>query len=426
MTSTTTTIAVANEAEPERTISTTNATITLAMIVKNESKIITRMLDSIATIIDAACIVDTGSTDNTEEVLTKWFEEHKIPFHLAREPFRDFGYNRTHSVKEAKKAFPLSTYLLFSDADFVWKVNSRFNKNLLYFEKIYVNQRDPTMTWGNIRMMRASLPIECIGVTHEYWDVEEGYKGPMRQYTLSTLTIEDISDGGSRHDKFPRDERLLSTAIAELEAKKTPLTEREAFLHSRYLFYLARTYEFMYQYEKAIEIYKRRYAFSGIVSIGDTYYSAYSIGNCYLCLLYKLLDYASGDIIDGNPEALTLYNNALEWLTVTQERWPQRAEALLKKTEVYRRYCKHQEAYDCAQLGLKVPLPVHENLFVDHLTYKYKFHQELSIVCYWLHDKTKDKKYLDEGIRAGTTALACPEILEHDRRHIQGNLQHYI
>jgi glycosyltransferase involved in cell wall biosynthesis len=40
-------------------------TICINMIVKNESKIITRMLDTVLPIIDAYCICDTGSTDNT-------------------------------------------------------------------------------------------------------------------------------------------------------------------------------------------------------------------------------------------------------------------------------------------------------------------------------------------------------------------------
>jgi glycosyltransferase involved in cell wall biosynthesis len=40
-------------------------TICLNMIVKNESKIITRLLESVSPIIDCYCICDTGSTDNT-------------------------------------------------------------------------------------------------------------------------------------------------------------------------------------------------------------------------------------------------------------------------------------------------------------------------------------------------------------------------
>ena len=49
--------------------------ICLNMIVKNESKIITRLLDSLLKIIDHYVIVDTGSTDNTIEVISNYFKD---------------------------------------------------------------------------------------------------------------------------------------------------------------------------------------------------------------------------------------------------------------------------------------------------------------------------------------------------------------
>ena len=39
------------------------------MIVKNESKIITRCLDQVKEIVDCICICDTGSEDNTVEII---------------------------------------------------------------------------------------------------------------------------------------------------------------------------------------------------------------------------------------------------------------------------------------------------------------------------------------------------------------------
>ena len=44
-------------------------TICLNMIVKNESKIILRLLDTVLPIIDTYCICDTGSTDMTKELI---------------------------------------------------------------------------------------------------------------------------------------------------------------------------------------------------------------------------------------------------------------------------------------------------------------------------------------------------------------------
>jgi len=54
-------------------------TLCLNMIVKNESQIITRFLESVSTIIDSYCICDTGSTDETIQLITDFFSTRSIP-----------------------------------------------------------------------------------------------------------------------------------------------------------------------------------------------------------------------------------------------------------------------------------------------------------------------------------------------------------
>ena len=53
-----------------------NPTVCLNMIVRNESKIITRLLKSVEAIVDTYCICDTGSTDNTVEILENFKKTH--------------------------------------------------------------------------------------------------------------------------------------------------------------------------------------------------------------------------------------------------------------------------------------------------------------------------------------------------------------
>ena len=49
--------------------------ICLNSIVKNESAVILRMLQSVESIVDTYCICDTGSTDNTIELIKGFFDE---------------------------------------------------------------------------------------------------------------------------------------------------------------------------------------------------------------------------------------------------------------------------------------------------------------------------------------------------------------
>ena len=68
---------------PTRT-SGDSPTLCLNMIVKNESKIITRLLATVHPIIDCFCICDTGSTDNTVELIETYAAEHGCAARGAR------------------------------------------------------------------------------------------------------------------------------------------------------------------------------------------------------------------------------------------------------------------------------------------------------------------------------------------------------
>ena len=59
------------------------AKICLNMIVKNESAILRRLLESVLPLIDSYCICDTGSTDDTIEIKEKVIQNNgKDPYPL--------------------------------------------------------------------------------------------------------------------------------------------------------------------------------------------------------------------------------------------------------------------------------------------------------------------------------------------------------
>lgn len=62
-------------------------TLCLNMIVKNESRIIKRLLESVAPWIDSYCICDTGSTDNTVEIIETFFKKRVYPGLLSKNRF---------------------------------------------------------------------------------------------------------------------------------------------------------------------------------------------------------------------------------------------------------------------------------------------------------------------------------------------------
>lgn len=247
----------------------------LTMIVKNESAIIVRLLDSLKSIIDFICITDTGSTDNTEELIIKWGEDNNIPTKVHKDPFQSFGYNRTRSVKFAKQSFPETDYFLLSDADFKWVIDEKFDKVLLFEHKYFVRQVSPTMTHSNTRFLSAKVDWVCRMRTHEYWTAETGekqsYPGVIREHHLTTLHIDDVGDGGCKEDKYERDERLLKLDLNDRKNDKGDKTRAK--------FYLGQTLQTLSRYEESIQFYGNRIKDKGWDQ--EIFYSKFQIGNDY-------------------------------------------------------------------------------------------------------------------------------------------------
>ena len=87
-------------------------TICLNMIVKNENKVIKRCLASVKPVIDYWIIIDTGSTDGTQETIREFMKD--IPGELYEYPWVDFAHNRNQALALSKDK---GDYLLFIDAD---------------------------------------------------------------------------------------------------------------------------------------------------------------------------------------------------------------------------------------------------------------------------------------------------------------------
>lgn len=92
-------------------------------------------LDNVRHLLDAIVIDDTGSSDNTVDIIERYCEENKIPASVRVVPWKDFGHNRTQAIRHAEKFLSLPYaddirgvksiesksndiwYLLFMDAD---------------------------------------------------------------------------------------------------------------------------------------------------------------------------------------------------------------------------------------------------------------------------------------------------------------------
>ena len=92
-----------------------DTTISLCMIVKNEEKVLARCLDSVADLVDEIIIVDTGSTDATKEIASRYTDQ---VYDFAWQD--DFAAARNFSFSKATKE-----YIYVPDADEVLDEENR-------------------------------------------------------------------------------------------------------------------------------------------------------------------------------------------------------------------------------------------------------------------------------------------------------------
>lgn len=327
-------------------LSQKSPTLCLNMIVKNESKIITRLFDSVINIIDCYCICDTGSTDNTIELIKTYFEDKNIPGTIVSEPFKNFAHNRNFALKSATC---MSDYVLLMDADMTLQIKNFNKQKLQMFDSCYILQGNNDFYYQNMRIIKNNGLFSYVGVTHEYISTPNNNK--LLYITKEELFINDYGDGGCKNDKFDRDIKLLSDGIIA-----------EPNNSERYHFYLANSYYDIGNFEKAIETYEKRIKIGGWDQ--EIWYSYYRIGLCYKKL---------GKISD----AIFTWMNAYDYL-------PIRIENLYEIINHYRHTSKSKLArvfYDIAKESLKKNKNVNRDsyLFLHNNVYTYKLDYEFTI-----------------------------------------------
>lgn len=321
-------------------------TICLNMIVKNESRIIARLLESVLPIIDTYVICDTGSIDDTPNIITNFFNERGIKGEVISEPFKNFGYNRTFALNAAKGK---ATYALLLDADMIFKIEPSFNKQSLTAGAYQIIQKGGSLAYHNTRLIRLDINATCIGPTHEYYDLPPG----SNTKKLDSIWIADIGDGGSKADKFERDIRLLKQGIAE--------ETNNSALSGRYYFYLANSYFNTGKHEESIPYYRRRIEIGGWHE--EVFYAHLNLGHAYKSI---------------GQEELAI----ITWMNGYNIH-PQRSETIYEITKYYREKGKNKIGMAFCQLGKSIPYPKNDSLFIHTDVYETGFDYELSILGYY-------------------------------------------
>lgn len=326
-----------------------NPTICLTMIVRNEEQIIERCLKSAIPYIDYWAICDTGSTDKTRKIIERTLSE-VIPGFIYSDPWVNFAHNRTNSFILAKQSLE-PDYCLLLDADH--ELTGSLNSAILSADSYTLTQSSGTIEYPNTRLIKTSRNWKCVSVTHEYWTCD-GYN----EQHINTLKIIDHEDGGTRHEKYKRDEYLL---------RKGLLDEPD---NERYFFYLAQTLEGSGKTDEAIELYRKRASMGGYHE--ERWMAQYRAA--------KLSGIGLEEVWEKNIH---------------------RAEPLYWLANKHRKAGNNNLAMLYAKMAKEIPKPTNA-LFVETPAYTYGPEEEISIAGYYV-DRDEGLKYCEKCIENPVT-----------------------
>ncbi len=251
----------------------------LNMIVKNESHIIkdtlTKLLNKVPSI-DYWVISDTGSTDNTKEIILDFFKERKIKGELIDDEWKDFGHNRT---KALENAFGKSKYLIIFDADD--EICGNFVLPELILDSYHLQFGDVNgASYTRVQIVNNNKRWKYVGVLHEVITSLETVNGSDiirgNYYTLSGKTGARSRDP----NKYLNDALILEKAYNEAFQNKDDL-------YTRYGFYCANSYYDSGKWEDAIKWYK--VTLNNKNWAQEKYVSCLRLYNCYNALNQKEL-----------------------------------------------------------------------------------------------------------------------------------------
>jgi len=361
--------------------------IVLSMIVKNETHIIKECFDSLYKFIDYWVICDTGSTDGTQELITEYFKEKGIPGELHQHEWQDFATNRTAALKLCDGK---GDYAWMIDAD-DYLVGEMNFPHALNFDGYSVRIKRGNFEWWRNQIFKTGIGWVYEGVLHEYAHCPNKSDLTIAKLDIPGYHVEARTEGGARNKGITPTEKYAKDAIVlEKALEKEPL-------NSRYQFYLAQSYFDSQQWEKSFEAYEKRAKMGGWEE--EVYYSLFRMSICAM-MLQKPWE-----------QVMNLFLGAYNFR-------PCRAEPLYHIARIYRMNGYPRIGYLYAKMGLTIPLPKYDILFISQDIYDWQLWDEVASTAYYVHA-------FEEGYAASMKLLREGKVPPSEIQRIQTNVAEY-
>lgn len=321
-----------------------NVRIGLCVIMKDESHIVTELLNSVHKYIDYWIFSDTGSSDNSVQIVEDFFREKGIPGEMHHDKWVNFGHNRSKLLKYSWGHTQFD-YAFVLDCDDVVTGNLVFPSKMN--EPSYSIQLGQFNTFKREQIFSTKYNWEYRGIIHEF-PVLPGKKH-NRQSTLIPgnyyIEARCMGDRSKDPQKFLKDAKLCEKGITE-----------DPEYADRYTFYAAQCYFDYGDFETAIKYYKMRIEIGGWI---EEVYTSYS----RLAQCYDKLGYSKDRVKKAYMTAFKAH--------------PARAEPLYELAKICNAEGNFQMAYNYAVKASKIPYPGYHALFSIKAVYDFMIPGEI-------------------------------------------------
>jgi len=364
--------------------------ICLNMIVKNEVKVLPRLIRSVKDYIDYYVIVDTGSSDDTIELIRREMSGYGIEGEVHERPWINFGVNRQQALELALAANK-TDWLLFIDADEELGVSDpkfyeKFEPGVSYeLEKHQGEVRYALRQLVNIR----SASYRWEGPVHNYLVVDGDE--PRCELRKDVWIVYHHAQGAKSHGVTQEEKFLRDAKVLEAELARDPDDARSQY-------YLAQSYQDAGFPERALEAYKKRESMEN--GWEEEQFSA-QLEAGRICVE---LERSEAEVLS---ELLGAYNLR-----------PKRAEPLYELARYYRGKKGYAMAALFAKAGVQTPRPT-DRLFIVESVYTWRLLDELAVATYWIGDYATSKSACEALLERVAGGLSVPEA---DLERIRGNL----
>lgn len=340
--------------------------ICLNMIVKNESRVIERLLKTVLPYIDYYVICDTGSTDDTCKIIEKTLKD--IRGCIYHDKWKNFGINRDLALQRVPRN---CKYVMTIDADdeLVSKYSTNDVKNWLQTIK-----DDIYYIYKNNDNVLNSVPF-LINTRNKKWKFIQPVHNQLicksKIFSKNQISSDIIyikvnpMEGAKSHNLTEKEKYLKDALILEKEEKTDSV-----------LFHLAQSYYDAQEYEKSYKSYEEVTRTNK--NQEHVYFSKFRMGVCAI-RLEKDYQEIKRLLIDANDYR------------------PTRIEALFELIKYCQETQRYQEGYELGLKAMKLERST-DRLYVDHRIYNHHLYDKFSICAFY-------SKHYTEAIDALNTIL---------------------